>query len=249
MGGSDVWVVGESFARAAVQPQIETAAGLVRSLRVAPPSAQAPVTLRPGLGVDDVEWSALCQRLVKEYGDAVLPVGEPPRPVSRHRVLKHARDNVLVGDARLDADGSFAAWLSVANETEMLRDHTADQQHVPGALLIEAVLQLVTWAVGEKIPPTGPSRDDPYAVMHHTAYDFRRFVFPLPAQLTGRLEQSGPAEPGKVPLRAEVSVWQARRECSTATVALHAFDPQLIFGAEDSQARTMLDRVTRGGTP
>ncbi|MFR9676602.1 AfsA-related hotdog domain-containing protein [Streptomyces sp. TR06-5] len=240
--GSDIWVVGESFARATVQPELETAAGLMRSLRETPPDGRRPVTMRPGLGVDEVEWSTLCQQLVKEHGAGVLPVGEPPRPVSRHGVLKHQAGNVLVGDARIDAGGAFTGWLSVANDTEMLRDHTADQQHVPGMLVIEAVLQLVTWAVGEHVPP-GERGEAPYAVMHGVDLDFRKFVFPIAARLSGELKPAGEVHEGKVPLVSEVSVWQAGRECSTARVRLHAFAPRMVFAVEEGQVRGALERA------
>jgi hypothetical protein len=255
------WVVGECFASATAQPRFTTAAGLRERLRAGGPTAEPatnptadratgpavdpaaarPLRIRPGLGVDATEWSDLCEELAKTYGGVVRPEGEPPHAVPRHSVLKHSRDNVVIGDARAVED-RFSAWLAVVNDTEMLRDHTADQQHVPGMLLIEAAIQLVTWAVGELFPAE-PGKPPYYAVMHASTFDFRRFVFPLPTRLTGTFTPSGPAEPGRIPLTADVRVHQAGRDCTTVRIDLHAFDPALVFAVEDGQARNALERA------
>jgi hypothetical protein len=235
------WVVGESFQHASVQPDFTTAAQLRDRLRHRPPDQDNPLRIRPGLGVDDTEWSDLASELLKAYGAAVLPEGRPPTAVPRHSVLKHSRDNVLIGDAHVEGD-AFQAQLAVVNDTEMLRDHTADQQHVPGMLLIEASIQLVTWAVSEIwLPP--PGHPPYYAVMHASAFEFSRFVFPLPTLLTGTFTRTGPAEDDKIPLRAEVRVRQAGQDCSRVGIDLHAFRPALVFAIEDGQARRTLLRA------
>ncbi|MFJ2157282.1 AfsA-related hotdog domain-containing protein [Streptomyces sp. NPDC087856] len=235
------WVVGESFQHASVQPDFTTAAQLRDRLRRQPPDQDNPLRIRPGLGVDDTEWGDLTSELLKTYGTSVLPEGRPPTAVPRHSVLKHSRDNVLIGDAHVEGD-TFQAQLAVVNDTEMLRDHTADQQHVPGMLLIEASIQLVTWAVSEIwLPPAG--HPPYYAVMHASAFEFSRFVFPLPTRLTGTFTRTGPAEDDKIPLSAEVLVHQAGQDCSRVRIDLHAFRPALVFAIEDGQARRTLLRA------
>ncbi|MGA5134807.1 AfsA-related hotdog domain-containing protein [Streptomyces olivoreticuli] len=234
-----LWVVGESFARAAVHPQVVTARELRDRLARHTPEPGARPTVVPGLGIDENTWADLCESLA-EADARPADTHRPPRPVPRHRVLKHAQDNVLIGDARA-ADGRFGARLTVPNETEMIRDHTADQQHVPGMLLIEACTQLITWAVAELIvPPVG--HGDRYAVMHALETDFERFVFPLPAELDGTLRVTGPPEGHRVPLAAEVTIRQSGRVCVSCRVRLHAFDPAHIFAIEHAQALRTLER-------
>ncbi|SEG95440.1 A-factor biosynthesis hotdog domain-containing protein [Nonomuraea solani] len=236
------WVIGECFTRATVQPRLTTAARLRERLRAERPSVDEPLRLRPGLGVDPGEWSDLCDDLAKRYGDAVLPQGEPASAVPRDRVLKHARDNVVVGDAWAEGE-CFSGWLAVANDTEMIRDHTAEQQHIPGMLLIEAAIQLVTWAVSE-LYPVDADRPPYYAVMHGCSFEFHRFAFPLPTRLHGRIFPSGEVEEGKIPLRAEAEIEQAGQVCGAARFELHAFDPELVFAIEDGQAASALDRLS-----
>ncbi|MEV6670943.1 AfsA-related hotdog domain-containing protein [Streptomyces sp. NPDC051162] len=236
-----LWVVGESFSRATVHPQVVTAGELRDRLAWHTPEPGTRPTVVPGLGIDENTWADLCARMA-ETGAGARPVDthHPPRPVPRHRVLKHAQDNVLIGDAWA-TDGRFGARLTVPNDTEMIRDHTADQQHVPGMLLIEACTQLITWAVAELTTPL-PGHGDRYAVMHGLETDFERFVFPLPAELDGTLRITGPPEDHRIPLAAEVTVRQSDRVCVNCRVRLHAFDPAHIFAVEHAQATRTLER-------
>ncbi|MFJ2745722.1 AfsA-related hotdog domain-containing protein [Streptomyces sp. NPDC087440] len=231
------WLIGESFHRAACNPELLTLASLMATLRSAPPPADSPLRLRPGLGVDVSTWEQLGEEVAKA-GHPVRLEGEPPRPVARHLVLKQNPANVVIADAHFDRNG-FGAELVVPNQTELLLDHTADQQHVPGMVLIEAAIQLVTWAVThhQPAPPHLPSR---YGVMHGCDFSFRRFVFPVPAQLTATFTPTGPPEPEKIPLRADVTVHQAGRVCSRLTLHLHAFYPEHVFDVESHQAVTTL---------
>ncbi|WP_035799008.1 AfsA-related hotdog domain-containing protein [Kitasatospora mediocidica] len=237
-----LWVVGESFSRATVHPHLVTARQLREQLAAGPfPPDHAPIVI-PGLGIDEHTWAELREAVTKAGARlADGPHRDTPRPVARHRVLKHAQDNVLIGDAHA-ADGRFRARLSVANDTEMIRDHTADQQHVPGMLLIEACTQLVTWAVGELVG-TPAGQGPRYAVMHGLDLDFAKFVFPLPTDLDGTLTATGPPEEQRVPLEGVVTVRQAGRICSTCRVRLHAFDPTHIFAIEHAQAIRTLERA------
>jgi len=233
-----LWLVGECFLRATTHPQFVTEDQLLALLRsgVCP----APLSIRPGLGVDSVSWNALRMVLGKE--PEISFEGEPPIPVPRRSILKHSVDNVVIGDATTDGN-DFRAQLLVPNDTEMFRDHTADQQHVPGMLLIEAAIQLITWATSRLTEPL-PAQPSRYAVMHTCAFDFRRFVFPLPATLTGSLEPDGEPEAERIPLRSTVTVTQNDRVCSRLAIRLHAFDPAHIFAVEHSQALTALSAAS-----
>ncbi|AEM89006.1 AfsA-related hotdog domain-containing protein [Streptomyces violaceusniger] len=229
-----LWLIGESFHRATVHPQFVTQDQLLTRLRTEQPPV--PLIVRPGLGIDPVSWHDLRMILGKEID--VTFEGEPPLAVPRRHVLKHCVDNVVIGDAAVDGN-AFRAQLVVPNDTEMLRDHSADQQHVPGLLLIEAATQIVTWAAAQLTEPL-PGQPPRYAVMHACDFDFRRFVFPLPATLTGTLEIDGEPQKERIPLRSTVTVTQNGRVCSRLGLRLHAFDRTCIFAVEHSQALATL---------
>jgi len=241
---SPLWLVGESFLRATTHPEFITEDQLLARLRADSPPT--PLTIRPGLGVDTLSWNAL--RMVLGKDTEIVFDGEPPIPVPRRSILKHCVDNVVIGDAATDGS-NFRAQLLVPNGTEMMLDHTADQQHVPGMLLIEAAIQLVTWATTQLTKPL-PGQPPRYAVMHLCAFDFRRFVFPLPTTLTGSLEPDGKPEDERIPLRSTVVVSQNDRVCSRLSIRLHAFDPAHIVAVEHAQALTALSAASsRPGGP
>ncbi|MFF4948552.1 AfsA-related hotdog domain-containing protein [Streptomyces chattanoogensis] len=232
------YLVGESFPRSTCHPNVQTVDQLIAELRAGAP----PMLIRPGLGLDVATWEWVKQQAAKKAacGQVVFD-GAPAVPVARRTVLKHASDNVVIGNAGTDGD-RFRCELVIANDSELMRDHTADQQHVPGMLLIEAAIQAITWAVTELTTPL-PGQGDRYAVMHACEFAFHRFVFPLPAVLEGQLEPNGKPEAERIPLKSTVTIWQARRECSTLTVKLNAFDPSHIFAVEHAQARKTLGLI------
>ncbi|PRW63629.1 AfsA-related hotdog domain-containing protein [Actinopolyspora mortivallis] len=241
MSEEHVWVVGDCLAPFANNDHVETLGGVLSRLERGPHGKEVTV-LHPGLGVDRTCWRDVGDAITRRgLSSLVLAHGEPPQPVARHRVLKKAQDNVLLGDARASGE-ELCASLVVPNETEMLRDHTAEQQHVPGMLLIEAAIQLVTWGVGETVPPTarGETR---YAVMHRCGFSFGRFVFPLPVLLRGRLSRSGEADDERVPLTAHLWAEQAGETTGVYDFELNAFDPRAVFAIEAGQAGKTLARA------
>jgi hypothetical protein len=72
----------------------------------------------------------------------------------------------------------------------MVQDHTAERQHLPGMLLMEASCQMIIAVTGRFLASRGVT-DAYYTVMHHFEIDFRRFVFPLPAQLPLTFDEMG----------------------------------------------------------
>ncbi|MFI1202665.1 AfsA-related hotdog domain-containing protein [Streptomyces sp. NPDC020883] len=232
------YLVGESFHRSTCHPDVQTVDQLVEELRTDAP----PMLIRPGLGLDIATWEWVKQQAAqKATSGQVAFDGSPAVPVARRVVLKHASDNVVIGNASTDGD-RFRCELVIANDSELMRDHTADQQHVPGMLLIEAAIQAITWAVAKLTTPL-PGQGDRYAVMHACEFAFHRFAFPLPAVLEGQLEPNGKPEDERIPLKSTVTIWQVGRQCSTLTVRLDAFDPSHIFAVEHAQARKTLDRI------
>ncbi|WP_019853915.1 AfsA-related hotdog domain-containing protein [Actinopolyspora mortivallis] len=244
MSEEHVWVVGDCLARFAGNEGVETLGGVL-SRPEERPGGQNTTVLHPGMGVDRTSWRELEETILARGLSASMSLhGEPPRPVARHRVLKQSQDNVLIGDAHASGE-TIGASLTVPNDTEMIRDHTADQQHLPGMLLIEAAIQLVTWGVGETVPRTSGGKAR-YAVMHRCGFSFHRFVFPLPTTLRARLSRSGEADEDRVPLTARVETEQAGETTGVYEFELNAFDPHAVFEAEAGQARRTL---TRTGPP
>ncbi|GAA3592816.1 hypothetical protein GCM10022419_089680 [Nonomuraea rosea] len=223
----NVWVVGECFGAATQLPDVMTVGELYDRLTSGPPRA---LRVRAGLGVDATAWEGL--RAVA--GDEVEFGDPPPRTVFRHRVVKRAQDNVLISEPVVTG-GIAAAELVVPNDSELIRDHTAERHHVPGMLLIEASIQLLTWLVDETVPPTADGTRR-YAVMHACRFDFHRFVFPFPVRLRAWLEPAGPATAERIPLTGRAEVEQAGRGCAECAFDLHAFDPRHIFEIEHTQA-------------
>ena len=83
--------------------------------------------------------------------------------------------------------------------------------------------------------------------MHSCDFSFRRFVFPLPAALSGTLEPDGEPEAERIPLRSTITITQNGRVCSRLTWRLHAFDRAHIFAVEHSQALTALAAADTAG--
>ncbi|SFT35606.1 A-factor biosynthesis hotdog domain-containing protein [Actinopolyspora lacussalsi subsp. righensis] len=243
MGETHVWVVGDCFARFTGNENVMTTSEVSRWVRSHAEPDVRGVVLHPALGVDRTMWRELA-RTVSRAGleQVVLPEGAPAEPVGRHTVLKQQQDNVLIGEPHVSGN-EVAGALLVPNDTEMLRDHTADQQHIPGMLLIEAVTQLITWAVGETVPPIADGTPR-YAVMHHLRTEFHRFVFPLPAVLRARLTRDGEATDERVPLTARVDIEQAERVTTVCEIELNAFDPNAVFTVEAGQAAKTVRHTT-----
>ncbi|MEN3609774.1 AfsA-related hotdog domain-containing protein [Plantactinospora sp. ZYX-F-223] len=233
---ADVWVVGESFVRATGLPDVLTVGELHEEIaRAAVAGPARRLRVHAGLGVDATTWRGL--RVAAETdgaGPAVEFGPAPPDTIPRHRVIKRRQDNVLVGEPTV-VDGVATAALVVPNETELLTDHTAERQHVPGVLLIEAGIQLLTWLVDELVPAT-PDGVRRYPVMHACRFDFPRFVFPFAATLRAWLEQTAPGTAERVPLVGHAQVSQGGRVCAECVFEVNAFDPRHVFEIEHAQA-------------
>lgn len=242
------WVVGECFGQAAENAEVITPGHLL-DLLASGSGTPGSLDLSPGLGIDSITWDHLRDTVsTGGLADRIRFHGEPPRPVPRHTVVKKGQDNVLIGDARVlgdNSDNTAAANLLVPNHTELILDHTAERQHVPGLLLIDAAVQLVTWATTELFPPGngGPPR---YAVIRGCGFSFERFVFPLPTELSVRLSQSGPTRADRVPLTADVEIHQNGQLTTRGHFEFNAFDPASIFAIERDQVRRQLAETAEG---
>ncbi|WP_344336238.1 AfsA-related hotdog domain-containing protein [Kitasatospora putterlickiae] len=216
----------------------------------------APARLRPGFGVSPQDWADLAVRLARSpLARAVLLEGEPEVGVEADRVLKRDPRNVLITrPSRTDAEDhltstgamAFEAALAVPDGTEMILDHTIGQRHVPGMLIIEAMIQLLTAAV----PRCFPRREDSewIGVMHGCRFSFSRFTFPSDARLAAELRVAGSAAPDRVPMAAEVVLSQAGRDTAVGSFALNAFSLRRLSDIEISQEAGVFGRQAADGS-
>jgi hypothetical protein len=239
------WVVGESFESSECHPEILQISKLISDVRQGTYDQMPAIHLRVGQGVARAEWEMLGDLIATRGLIDRVSLGEPPsEPLARQSVLKHDQRNVLISSPRRLPDGRYESDLVIPDHSEMMLDHTADQQHVPGMLLIEAAIQMVTATVTDFVPVIA-GQPDPYAVMHGCEFKFERFVFPLPATVILQILQTGDVSEDLTPLTADAEFIQSGRVTSSAHIDLHAFAPSTIFYIENAQACRMLAGISQ----
>lgn len=239
-----LWVAGDGFPTPGLHPEVRTYREVLHALRT---GGLDRAHLEPALGVGPQDWGHL-ERVVSGRGatDEVTLAPPPPPPLPRAEVLKKAQENVVLAAPRVDGD-TVEYDLVVCDGNEIMRDHTAERQHLPGMLLIEAGIQATTWATRRSCPADGGHL--PYPVMHECAFAFARFLFWLPVTVRVTLAPTGPAVPGRRPLRAEVVYTQHGRDAATGRFSFHAFHPPVIHGIEHDQSRKLIDEALTRGRP
>ncbi|WP_049568951.1 AfsA-related hotdog domain-containing protein [Nocardiopsis sp. SBT366] len=237
-----LWVVGDGFPTPRLHPEIHTYRDVVHALRV---GELREGHLVPALGVAPGDWKYLGQVVEKAGRDrTVFLDAPPPAPLPRAAVLKAIQENVVLARPRVEGT-TVECELVVADGNEIMHDHTAERQHLPGMLLIEAAIQATTWAT-RTLYPAGPERPLPYPVMHACAFDFERFLFWLPVTLRLTLTRDGEPSAERQPMRSEVSYLQQGRVAATGHFAFQAFDPPTIHAIEQRQARRVVEGAQSG---
>lgn len=232
-----LWVVGDGFPTPRLHPEIRTYEDVLHALRA---DDLQKGHLLPALGISPRDWEYL-EQVVAEAGRSmtVFLDAPPPAPLPRAAVLKTIQENVVIARPRVEGT-TVECDLVVADGNEIMHDHTAERQHLPGMLLIEAAIQATTWATRE-LYPAGGRRPLPYPVMHACAFDFKNFLFWLPVTLRVTLTREGEPSAEKQPLRSEVSYLQQGRLAATGRFSFQAFDPPTIHGIEQKQARKVIE--------
>ncbi|PDP86632.1 hypothetical protein CQJ94_15150 [Glycomyces fuscus] len=231
-----LWVVGDGFPTPRLHPEIRTYREVLHALRTGELSEGY---LLPSLGVGPRDWEYL-EQVVAQAGRSrtVFLDAPPPPPLPRAEVLKTIQENVVIARPRVSGH-TVECDLVVSDGNEIMHDHTAERQHLPGMLLIEAGIQATTWAT-RALYPAGEGRLPPYPVMHGCAFDFERFLFWLPVTVRVTLVPGGSVSEDRRLLRAEVSYLQREHVAATGRFSFHAFDPPGIHRIEQKQARTVI---------
>ncbi|WP_369172837.1 AfsA-related hotdog domain-containing protein [Streptomyces sp. R28] len=277
VAGDVVHVVADRFGGFAGNADVITLGALRRALasaEFAESRGRVPAVLAPGQGIDARQWAELTAQ-VRRRG---LPQGPhltsgPAEPADPAEVLKLRRPNVLLSEVREDGPLRYAADLVVTDGTEMILDHTAERQHLPGLLLMEACCQMIIAVTRRFLVGHGHEH---YAVMQHFDIDFRRFVFPLSAELvlsidaygdesaghdgrgarhdsrgtghdgrdTGHDGRDAGADCDRMPFEVTIDIVQGAKTCARAHWRYRAFRPATVFAAEARQAAAALTAAT-----
>jgi hypothetical protein len=231
-----LFVVADRFENFAENPAVITVGEVNDRLASGWLGGSGSTVLYPGMGVDDDDWAKLCI-VLDEHGDAerVRLAAPPPERVPAASALKDAQQNVLLGNLRDVGPRRFQADLVFSADTEMIKDHTAERQHIPGMLLMEACCQMLGAATERFLSRHQPGRPF-YCVMQHFDIDLYNFVFPLPAYLDMTIEEwDGKDE--NPPFSITIEICQEGTLCARAHWRYRAFRPDRLFKAEALKAK------------
>ncbi|MFI6770745.1 AfsA-related hotdog domain-containing protein [Streptomyces sp. NPDC050355] len=191
-----------------------------------------PATLTPGLGIGPEQWADLVRR---HNGTEMRISGAPPRPVDRTELMKLHQANVLLGDLQRTGHRAYRAELITPDNTEMIQDHSAQRQHIPGMLLMEVCCQFLIAATRRHLAELWPGVEY-HAVMQHFDLEFQHFAFPLPAQLMLTIDRTEEQLDDRIPFEITIELHQSNRRCLYAHWRCQAMRSVPLFKAEARQA-------------
>lgn len=240
-----LFVVADRFDGFAANPSVTTIAAATRSVAGGGGGNSRPVELRPGIGVDDADWAKL-RAVIDEHDSrrAFKLADPPPVRLAPSSALKDQQKNVLLGNLRDHGPRAFRADLVFSSDTEMVLDHTAERQHIPGLLLMEACTQMLGAATERFLRRHRPGSSF-YSVMQHFDIDFRNFLFPLPAYLELTVEEWG-EEADRIPFAVTIDIHQGETLCARAHWRYRAFLPDQLWKIEAARAKRAIDAELAG---
>lgn len=237
-----LWVVGDTCPTARPYLGVRTLGDVHHALST---GALRRVRLVPSLGVGPLDWDHLADR-VAEAGlvGSVTLAAPPPRPVARAEVSVPAQEDVVVAAPRTD-HGTVEFALAVAEGNRIMRDHAGRGRQLPGQLLVEAAVQGLTWAARSLYPA---ERDQPplQPVLYGFGFEFHRPLFWLPVTVRITLSETGPPDPRRRPLNAEIVYLQQDHTCARGHVGFQASDPRSVRDTESALSRTVGAPPARG---
>lgn len=229
-------VVADRFATFADNDAVMALGAVRQAVRTGVLPFPVPAVLAPGQGIDADQWAQLGEEIARSGLPEPPSLAPGPAALTAPaQVLKLRQPNVLLSDLRECGPLSYAADLVVTDGTEMILDHTADRQHIPGLLLMEACCQMIIAVTRRFFAAHGHEH---YAVMQHFDIDFQRFVFPLPAELVLSINTHGDGTDScdRMPFAVTIDILQGGQACARAHWNYRAFRPATVFTAEAGQA-------------
>ncbi|MCR6481930.1 A-factor biosynthesis protein AfsA [Amycolatopsis sp. OK19-0408] len=237
-----VVVVADRFRRFARGEQVFTVSGLLALL--ATPGAEEAAchwVIHPGQGVDATDGDLL-EAAGEKSEIAVCLAGleafrqapEPPSVVHKQRA-----ENVLLADVHSPAATHCQAALRIHRDNELILDHHTGE-HVQGIVIVEAMRQICIAQFETAVRPgLGPAA---YAgVWKRIDLSFQDFLFPLPATVESRIEESDFARESHLKFRATTAVRQ--QGCTVATAVIEY--SMIAQGRIDALERRKADQATR----
>ncbi|WP_304451991.1 AfsA-related hotdog domain-containing protein [Nocardiopsis sp. YSL2] len=230
-----LWVVGDACPTALPCPGVRTLGDIHRALSI---GELRHVRLVPSLGVGPLDWDHLADRVAGAglVGSVTL-AAPPPRPVARAEVSVPAQEDVVVAAPWID-DGTVEFALAVADGNRVMREHAGRGRQLPGELLVEAAIQGLTWAA-RALYPVERGQPPVQPVLYGFGFEFHRPLFWLPVTVRITLSETGPPDPRRRPLTAEIAYLQRDRTCARGHVGFQACDPRSVQDTESAQSRAV----------
>lgn len=163
-----------------------------------------------------------------------------PRRASSSHSHKRQRHNTVISEPRRTGEDSFVLDMLVDQECELMGDHQTGQ-HVQGMILMEAARQSFL-AVTEAfyLPKDGTSR---YFVIDEMTIRYKKFVFPVGAQLTYTVREKD-LSGSRQRFLVDVAVIQGNAEAASTTIGFTVFDAARIAKREGQLAVEALEMET-----
>jgi hypothetical protein len=235
-------VVADRFARFARGDQVLTMSGLLALMTSdGAELAGCHWVVHPGQGIDGTDGDLL--EAAAEKSDATVYLADPdvfrPLPVAPAVVHKHRPENVLLAGVHSPEATLCLADLHVHRDNELVLDHHTGE-HVQGIVIIEAMRQICIAQFETAVRPALTSAG--YAgVWKRIDMSFEDFLFPLPATVESRIEESDLKREHHLKFRATAVVRQHGR-----TVATAGIDYAMIrLDRIDTLERRKADQATR----
>ncbi|WP_410625463.1 AfsA-related hotdog domain-containing protein [Amycolatopsis sp. cmx-8-4] len=237
-----VVVVADRFARFARGDQVFTVSGLLALMTSdGPDVAGCSWVVHPGQGIDGTDCDLL--EAAAEKSGATVFLADPdafrPLPVAPAIVHKHRAENVLLAGVHSPEVTLCRADLRVHRDNELVLDHHTGE-HVQGIVIIEAMRQICIAQFETAVRPALTSAG--YAgVWKRIDMSFEDFLFPLPATVESRIEESDLERAHHLKFRATATVRQHGRTVATAGIDYAMIRLERI----DTLERRKADQATR----
>lgn len=237
-----VVVVADRFARFARGDRVFTMSGLLTFMTSGGPDVEGcHWIVHPGQGIDGTDRDLLEAAADKTGGVVGLvdPAAFGPVPVAPEVVHKHRQENVLLAGVHSPEATLCQAGLRIHRDNELVLDHHTGE-HVQGIVIIEAMRQICIAQFETAVRPSLTSSG--YAgVWKRIDLSFEDFLFPLPATVESRIEESDLGRDHHLKFRATAAVRQHGR-----TVATAGIDYAMIrLDRIDTLERRKADQATR----